>query len=197
MKKAHCLHLDVKKKGFTLIELLVVVAIIGILAAVGVVAYNGYTKAAKKAVTKKQFYTYVNLIKSTLAECYLGNDYVKLMNKRPVRQIPDKKYYNFDCKLPSDSLTSSIMTHIRNLDWVNPYAANSGAGRKSKTGWGWGHVFSEGPKGAIVYWVKKNPATGRNNIIYVETKYDDSNEPRWCKKNCVTLSEEIIDNRKF
>ena len=34
-------------KAFTLIELLVVVAIIGILTAVGVVAYNGFTESSK------------------------------------------------------------------------------------------------------------------------------------------------------
>ena len=52
-----------KQRGFTLIELLVVVAIIGILAAVGVVAYNGYTSAAKKAVVKSNLKTierYIN-----------------------------------------------------------------------------------------------------------------------------------------
>ena len=50
-------------KGFTLIELLVVVAIIGILAAVGVVAYNGYTKSAKINSVKSNHAALVKFIK--------------------------------------------------------------------------------------------------------------------------------------
>ena len=51
-----------KQKGFTLIELLVVVAIIGILAAVGTVAYNGYTKSAKRSASISNFKQVVKYI---------------------------------------------------------------------------------------------------------------------------------------
>ena len=59
-------------KAFTLIELLVVVAIIGILAAVGVVAYNGYTSAAKVSATKIIHKSVVKYIKAELMKCELG-----------------------------------------------------------------------------------------------------------------------------
>ena len=59
-------------KGFTLIELLVVVAIIGILAAVGVVAYNGYTGNAKVASTKSNQATVVKYIAAETKKCDLG-----------------------------------------------------------------------------------------------------------------------------
>ena len=58
-----------KKNGFTLIELLVVVAIIGILAAVGVVAYNGYTSSAKRNATLANFKTAGKFIGNTLKLC--------------------------------------------------------------------------------------------------------------------------------
>ena len=69
-----------KTKAFTLIELLVVVAIIGILAAVGVVAYNGYTGAAKREGTKSNHSQVIKLIQNTFGLC-LTNETVFLVKK--------------------------------------------------------------------------------------------------------------------
>ena len=64
------------RKAFTLIELLVVVAIIGILAAVGVVAYNGYTKSAKASAAKANHNLVRNFVVNETMKCVLGESYI-------------------------------------------------------------------------------------------------------------------------
>ena len=61
-----------KIKAFTLIELLVVVAIIGILAAVGVTTFNGFQEKAKISATKANFKNAVKYLKVELMKCELG-----------------------------------------------------------------------------------------------------------------------------
>ncbi|MBA7579471.1 hypothetical protein ES708_21342 [subsurface metagenome] len=61
------------KKGFTLIELMVVVAIIGVLAVLGLRVYSGQVDKAKNAVVKANCGTIQTLIQGELADHEVGD----------------------------------------------------------------------------------------------------------------------------
>ena len=102
-----------KNKGFTLIELLVVVAIIGILAAVGVVAYSGYTSSAKKAVVKSNQATITKMVASKAAMCGAGEpvDYITFSGTKST----------FSCPVSIDSFIKYMNDTIYGLDFKSPY----------------------------------------------------------------------------
>lgn len=112
-----------KQKGFTLIELLVVVAIIGILAAVGIVAFNGFIGNAKKNTAVTNHSGIVRYLTAEFAKCSLGDSHL---------QYTGTAAPGIACSASlSTGHLPALITHLASNGFNNPYATSEQAAYNS------------------------------------------------------------------
>ena len=97
---------EMKKKAFTLIELLIVVAIIGILAGVGIPMYNGYMANAKVESANTNHSNNKSFIAATLTRCSSGSSKVSINN--------------VDVNCTEDKLKTAFINYFKAIN-KNPY----------------------------------------------------------------------------
>ena len=150
-----------KNKAFTLIELLVVVAIIGILAAVGVTTFNGYQEKTQNALIKSNHHKILNFIKADIATCHLsggGESKIVRYERTGGKTFREKK---IRCR---SGFSNELQVHflflglrdpiIQNFDFYKPWTYNGTVLPNDAGAAWWGNPRKE-PKYHPAYWVGK------------------------------------------
>jgi type IV pilus assembly protein PilA len=143
-----------KRSAFTLIELLIVVAILGILAAVGIPMYQGYQESAKYNATRSNFNNASSFIAAELTKCGISDT----MSLKQAANAGSSKLS--PCQLTSAQLGTKLIAHFEFDGWKNPYTNEDLV--KATTTTDKGYIFLDGSTDdyIAITSIAKNPKDG-------------------------------------
>ena len=172
------------KKGFTLVELLVVVAILGILAAVGIVSFGGFLGSAKEKTLLTNHNNVLQFIESSILKCTLmwiseGKGRIPIIKQDGTPDTYNCSNIIENVEYSGTRLGGVVADHFEGEGFKNPYNTSQSLTRHSMCGSSCngcelGQINISGDLDDFPY-----------NKVWVRTKYNDN--PAQCYEDMILV----------